>query len=86
MRIDIFQPVEEQTECYVSVKKDVSIDSSNVHGPDHFIQEILKLCLDSRILNETLGRKPYYNKNVDELTGKFSGEILFTIMDMDKGY
>ena len=41
---------------------------------------------ESKDLQETLERESYCSKGVDELIAKFSGVILFTSVDMDKGY
>ena len=85
----VLEPVTESTEwvnSFVIMEKETSIDSSNAHGPNHRIWKKLRICLDPRDLNEALEREPYYSRSVDELIGKFHNAIIFTIVDMKKGY
>ena len=79
----------EQTEwvnSYVIVEKEVEIDTANAHSPSHTIKKKIRLCLDPKDLNNSLEREPYYSRSIDELIAKFSGAVIFTIVDMDKGY
>ena len=87
--IDVLESVTELTEwvnSYVIVEEDVCMDFSNSHELNHSIKKKLRLYLDPKVLHEALEREPYYSGGVDELIAKFSGAILFTIVDMDKGY
>ena len=68
------------------MEKDVQIDSSNSHAPNHSIKRKLRICLDPRDLNETLQREPYHTCSVDEITAKLEGMTVFTIVDFRKGY
>ena len=66
----ILEPVTESTEwvnSYVIVEKDISMDSSNSHSPNHTVKKKLRICLDPKDLNEALEREPYYSRSVDEL-------------------
>ena len=79
----------EQTEwvnSYVIVEKEVEIDTANAHSPSHTIKKKIRLCLDPKDLKNSLEREPYYSRSIDELIAKFSGAVIFTIVDMDKGY
>ena len=79
----------EQTEwvnSYVIVRKEVEIVTANAHSPSHTIKKKIRLCLDPKDLNNSLEREPYYSRSIDELIAKFSGAVIFTIVDMDKGY
>ena len=79
----------EQTEwvnSYVIVEKEVEIDTSNAHSPSHTVKKKIQLCLDPKDLNNSLEREPYYSRSIDELIAKFSGAVIFPIVDMDKGY
>ena len=71
---------------YVIVEREVEIDTANAHSPSHTIKKKIRLCLDSKDLNNSLEREPYYSRSIDELIAKFSGAVIFTIVDMDKGY
>ena len=71
---------------YVIVEKEIKIDSSSAHAPNHTIKKKLRICLDPKDLNEALEREPYYSRTVDELISKFNGAVFFTIVDLDKGY
>ena len=85
----MLEPVKDHTEwvnSYVIVKKEVQIDSSNAHTPEHNIKKKLRICLDPKDLNEALKWEPYYSRTVDELISKFYGAVFFTIVDLDKGY
>ena len=85
----ILEKVTESTEwvnSYVIVEKETSIDSSNTHAPNHTVKKKLRICLDPRDLNEALEREPYYSRSVDELIAKFHDAIVFSIVDMKKGY
>ena len=46
----------------------------------------MRLCIDPKDLNDALQREPYYSCTVDELIAKFADAMVFTIIDMDKGY
>ena len=70
----------------MSVEKEVEIDSFNPHAPNHSIKEKLRLCLDTKDLNETIERDPYCSGTVNELIAKFSGAVVFTIVYMGRGY
>ncbi|MCG8432230.1 MAG: RNA-directed DNA polymerase, partial [Candidatus Omnitrophica bacterium] len=85
----VLEPVTESTEwvnSYVIVEKEASIDSSSTHAPNHTIKKKLRICLDPRDLNEALEREPYYSRSVDELIAKFQDAVVFSIVDMKKGY
>ena len=71
---------------FVIVEKDGSIDSGNSHAPHHQIKKKLQICLDPRDLNEALECESYYSRSVNELIAKFHGCIVFSIVDMKKGY
>ena len=68
------------------MEKDVKVDTSNAHSPNHSTKKKLRLCLDPKDLNEALEEEPYYSRTVDELIAKFHGVKVFTIVDLDKGY
>ena len=85
MEPGILEEVKEHTDwvnSYVIVKK----DSGNHHSPDHTIKRKLRICLDPRDLNEALEREPYHTHSVDEITAKFQGMTVSTIVDFKKGY
>ena len=87
IKIDVLEPVTEQTEWvnnYVIVEKEVEIDTGNAHSPSHRIKKKIKLCLDPKDLNNSLEQEPYYTRSIDELIAKFSGALIFTIINMDK--
>ena len=42
--------------------------------------------MDPRDWNEALERKPYHTHSLDEITAKFKGMTVFTIVDFKKGY
>ena len=89
VEIDVLEPVTEQTEwvnSFVVVEKSVEADSSSSHSPNHRIKRQIRLCIDPKDLNEALEREPYYSRSIDELIEQLHGAILFTIVDMDKGY
>ena len=44
----------EWVNSYVIVEKEVKLDSGNTHSPNHTISKKLRLCLDSRDLNNAL--------------------------------
>ena len=46
----------------------------------------MRICLDSRDLNEVLEREPYNTNFVDEITAKLKGMKVFTIVNFKKGY
>ena len=57
VKIGILEKVELPTELvnsYVTVEKEVKLDSGNTHSPNHTISKKLRLCLDLRDLNDTL--------------------------------
>ena len=64
----------------------MEIDTANAHSPSHTIKKKIQLCLNPKDLNNSLEREPYYSRSIDELIAKFSGAVIFTIIDMDKGY
>ena len=66
--------------------KDVQMDTSNSHAPNHSIKRKLRICLDQRDLNEALEREPYHTHSVDEITAKLEGMTVFTIVDFKNGY
>ena len=79
----VLEKVEHSTKwvnSFVTVDKDVSMDSGNSHPPHHQIKKKLRICLDTRDLNEALECEPYYSRSVDELIGKFHGCIVFSIV------
>ena len=85
VKLGILKEVKEHTDwvnSYVIVEK----DTSNYHSPNHAIKKKLRICLDSRDLNEALEREPYHTCSVDEITAKFQGMTVFTIVDFKKGY
>ena len=85
VKLAILEEVKEHTDwvnSYVIVEK----DSGNHHSPNHTIKRKLRICLDSRDLNEALERKPYHTHSVDEMTAKLQGMTVFTIVDFKKGY
>ncbi|MCG8429678.1 MAG: hypothetical protein MJA29_00665, partial [Candidatus Omnitrophica bacterium] len=89
MEQGVLEPVTESTEwvnSYVIVEKDISMDSANTHAPNHTTKKKLRICLDPKDLNEALEREPYYSRSVDELIAKFSEAMVFSIVDMKKGY
>ena len=64
----------------------VEKDTGNHHSSNHKIKKKLRICLDPRDLNEALEREPYHTCSVDEITAKFQGMTVFTIVDFKKGY
>ena len=74
--------LEEVKEHIVIVEK----DTGNHHSPNHTVKKKLRICLDPRDLNEALEREPYHTRSVDEITAKFQGMTVFTIVDFKKGY
>ena len=76
MELDILEEVKEHTDwanSYVIVEK----DSGNHHSPNHTIKRKLRICLDSRDLNEALEREPYHTCSMDEITAKLQGMTVF---------
>ena len=85
----VLEKVEHSTKwvnSIVIVEKDVSKESGNSHALHHQIKKKPQICLDPRDLNEALEHEPYYSTSVDELIEKFHGCIVFSIIDMKKGY
>ena len=85
VKLGILEEVNENTDwvnSYMIVEK----DTGSHHSPNHTIKKKLRICLDPRDLNEALERKPYYTHSVDEITAKFQGMTVFTIVDFKKGY
>ena len=85
VKLGILEEVKKHTDwvnSYVIVEK----DSGNHHSPNHIIERKLRICLDSRDLNETLERESYHTRSVDEITAKLQGMTVFTIVDFTKGY
>ena len=69
VELGILEEVTEYTDwvnSYVLVEK----DTSSHHAPNHTIKRKLRVCLDSRDLNEALEREPYHICSVDEITAK----------------
>ena len=59
VELGILEPVTDNTDwvnSYIIVEKDVPIDSSNSHAPNHSIKKKLRICLDPRDLNKALER------------------------------
>ena len=57
IKIDVLEPVTEQTEwvnSYVIVEKEVEIDTANAHSPSHTIKKKIRLCLDPKDQNNAL--------------------------------
>ena len=85
----ILEPVTEHTDwvnSYVVImEKDVQMDTSNSHAPNHSIKRKL-ISLDQRDLNEALETEPYHTHSVDEITAKLEAMTVFTIVDFKKGY
>ena len=58
VKIDVLEPVTEHIDWVNSfviiMEKDVKVDSSNAHSPNHSIKKKLRLCLDPKDLNEAL--------------------------------
>ena len=85
VKLGILEKITEHTDwvnSYVIVEK----DSRNHHAPNHTIKKKLRICLDSRDLNDILEREPYHTCSVDEITTKLKGMKFFTIVDFKKGY
>ena len=81
----ILEEVKEHTywvNSYVIVQK----DSGNHHLPNHTVKKKLRICLDTRDLNEALEREPYHTRSVDGITAKLQSMTVFTIVDFKKGY
>ena len=62
------------------------LSTGNHHSPNHTVKKKLRICLDSRDLNESLEREPYHTRSVDEITAKIQGMTVITIVDFKKGY
>ena len=59
----ILEEVKEHTDwvnSYVIVEK----DAGNHHSPNHTVKKKLRICLDTRDLNEALQREPYHTRSV----------------------
>ena len=85
MKLGILEEVKEHTDCvnsHVIVEK----DTGNHHFANHTTKRKLRICLDSRDLNEALERELYHTHSVDETTAKLQGMTVFTIVDFKKGY
>ena len=85
VELGILEEVKEPTDwvnSYVIVEK----DSGNHHSPNHTVKRKLRICLNSRDLNEALEREPYHTHPVEEITAKLQGMTVFTIVDFKKGY
>ena len=66
----ILEEVKKHTDwvnSYVIVEK----DTENHHSPNHTIKEKIRIRLDPRDLNETLGRELYHTHSTGEITTKF---------------
>ena len=89
MELGILEAVTEHTDWVnsnVIMEKDVQMDTSSSHAPNHSNKRKLRICLDPRDLNETLNREPYHSPSVDKITAKLKGMTVFTIVDFKKGY
>ena len=89
LELGILEEVTEHTDWVnspVIMVKDVQMDTSNHHAPNHSIKRKLRICLDPRDLNEGLEREPYHTFFMDEITAKLKGMTVFTIVDFKKGY
>ena len=89
VKIDVLESVKEQMEwmnSYVIVKKEVEIDTANAHSPHHTIKKNIQLCIDPKNLYNSLEQEPYYSRSLDELITKFSGAVIFTVINIDNGY
>ena len=64
----------------------VEKDTGSHHAPNHTIKKKMRICLDTRDLNEALEREPYHTCSVDEITAKLQGMTVFTTVDFKKGY
>ena len=85
VKLGILEDFKEHTDwvnSYVIMEK----DTGSHHSPNHTIKKKLRICLDPRDLNEALEREPYHTHSVDEITAKFQGMTVFTIVDFKKGY
>ena len=83
MELGILEEVKECTDwvnSYVIVEK----DSVYHHAPNQTIKMKLRICLDPRDLNEALEGELYHTHSVDEITAKFQGMTVFTIVDFKK--
>ena len=89
VELGILEPVTEHTDwvnSHVIIEKDVQMDSSNSHAPNHPIKKKLRICTDPRDHNKVLEREPYHTCSVDEITVKLNGMTVFTIVDFKKRY
>ena len=68
------------------VEQAVEINTANTHSPHHTIKKKIRLCIDPKDLNNSLEQEPYYSRSIHELLAKFSEVVIFTVVDMDKGY
>ena len=69
MKQEILEEVKEHTDwvnSYVIVEK----VTGNHHSPNHTVKKILRICLDTRDLNEALERKPYHTCSAEGITAK----------------
>ena len=85
VKLGILEEVKEHTDwvnSYVIVEK----DTGNYHSPNHTVKKKLRICLNPRDLNEALEREPYHTHSVDEITAKFQGLAVFTIVDFKNSY
>ena len=81
----ILEEVKEHTDwvnSYVIVEK----NTGNHHSSNHTVKNKLRICLDARDLKKALEREPHHTCSVDEITAKFQGMTVFTIVDFKKGY
>ena len=76
--------VTEWVNSFVIMEKKIQTDSNSSQG--HSMNKKLRICLDSRDLNEALERESYYTWSIEEIMGKFHGMTRFTIADFNKGY
>ena len=82
--------VTEWVNSFVIMEKKTPVNSSKSptisSSQGHFQDRKLRVCLDSRDLNEALEREPYYTRSIEEIMAKFHGMTRFTITDFNKGY
>ena len=85
MRLGILEEVKEHTD-WVNSHVIVEKDTGTHHSPNHTIKKKLRICSDTRDLNEALEKEPYHTHSMDEITAKLQGMTIFTIVDFKKGY
>ena len=83
--VHLDEAFKQEINSYVVVK-DVQMDSSNSHSPNHSVKRKLRICLGPGDLNEALERKPYHSCSVDKITVKLHGMKVFTKVGFKEGY